>query len=254
MKKKLKAIIHRSLAKTASSKNTLKTIALSTTTLALLAFPTAMTNKTGEADLSKLDTSTFAASLDNDAIVRSTDTPKITINTTSTTSTTTSTTITTTTITTTGSTSTKAAIKTEITTTEVEETNDNYNEEESYDEYEIDSYDDEYYDDTTSDDESYEESYDYSGDGSYGRATYYEGGYGTYGASGRTLISGYSVASGDYPQGTILYITGGGLDGIYRVDDCGCAFGTVDFYYNYGEAPSNFQFNGVYDINVEVVG
>lgn len=246
MKRKLKAIICRRLAKTTSSKNRLKTITLSTTTLALLAFPTAMVNETANTDLPKLDTSMFAASLGNDVIAKSTDISKITINKTSTT--------TTTITTTTGLSNTKTTSKTEITTTEVEETNDNYNEEESYDEYETDSYDDEYYDENTSDDESYEESYDYSDYGSYGRATYYEGGYGTYGASGRTLISGYSVASNDYPQGTILYISGGGLDGTYRVDDCGCASGTVDFYYNYGETPSDFQFDGVYDINVEVVG
>lgn len=243
MKKKIKAMIHRTLAKTTSSKNMLKAIALSTTTLALLTFPTAMANETGEAELPRLDSGTFVASLDNMAVVKCTDIPKVTIQTTSTTFTTTTTTVV--------STTTKATTTTEITTTaQVEETNEDYNSD--YENYESDSYDD-YYEESL-DDEYYEESYDYSGYGSYGRATYYEGGYGTYGASGRTLISGYSVASGDYPQGTILYISGGGLDGLYRVDDCGCASGTIDFYYNYGETPSNFQFSGVYDISVEVVG
>lgn len=67
------------------------------------------------------------------------------------------------------------------------------------------------------------------------------------------LISGYSVASPDFPKGTILQIVGGGLDGIYRVDDTGCPSGVIDFFYNYGEVPKHFEYAGVYDILVSVV-
>lgn len=72
--------------------------------------------------------------------------------------------------------------------------------------------------------------------------TWYEGGYGTYGYSGRTLISGYSVASNYFPQGTIIQVSGSGLDGTYRVDDTG-AMGSnvIDFYYAYGDVPSDFR-------------
>ena len=72
--------------------------------------------------------------------------------------------------------------------------------------------------------------------------TWYEGGYGTYGYSGRTLVSGYSVASNYFPQGTIIHVSGSGLDGTYRVDDTG-AMGSnvIDFYYAYGDVPSDFR-------------
>lgn len=73
-------------------------------------------------------------------------------------------------------------------------------------------------------------------------ATWYESGVGTYGYSGRTLISGYSVASNYFPQGTIVKVEGSGLDGIYRVDDRGAMGNNViDFFYNYGDVPSNFR-------------
>ncbi|MDE6149662.1 MAG: hypothetical protein K2F81_06160 [Ruminococcus sp.] len=73
-------------------------------------------------------------------------------------------------------------------------------------------------------------------------ATWYEGSTGTYGYSGRTLISGYSVASNYFPQGTLIKIEGSGLDGIYRVDDKGSMSNNViDFFYNYGEVPNNFR-------------
>lgn len=98
--------------------------------------------------------------------------------------------------------------------------------------------------------EVYEEAYtDYG----WYTAKWYSGSVGSWGYSGRELISGYSVASPDFPQGTLLQITGGGLDGVYRVDDTGCPSGIIDFFYNYGDVPEHFEYNGVYDIQVSVV-
>ena len=100
----------------------------------------------------------------------------------------------------------------------------------------------------------YEEVYEatYTDYGWY-TAKWYSGSIGSWGYSGRELISGYSVASPDFPQGTLLQITGGGLDGVYRVDDTGCPSGIIDFFYNYGDVPEHFEYNGVYDIQVSVV-
>lgn len=98
--------------------------------------------------------------------------------------------------------------------------------------------------------EVYEETYvDYG----WYTAKWYSGAVGSWGYSGRELISGYSVASPDFPQGTLLQITGGGLDGVYRVDDTGCPSGVIDFFYNYGDVPEHFEYNGVYDIQVSVI-
>lgn len=98
--------------------------------------------------------------------------------------------------------------------------------------------------------EVYEETY---ADYGWYTAKWYSGSVGSWGYSGRELISGYSVASPDFPQGTLLQITGGGLDGVYRVDDTGCPSGVIDFFYNYGDVPEHFEYNGVYDIQVSVV-
>ena len=98
--------------------------------------------------------------------------------------------------------------------------------------------------------EVYEETY---ADYSWYTAKWYAGAVGSWGYSGRELISGYSVASPDFPQGTLLQITGGGLDGVYRVDDTGCPSGVIDFFYNYGDVPEHFEYNGVYDIQVSVI-
>ena len=98
--------------------------------------------------------------------------------------------------------------------------------------------------------EVYEETYvDYG----WYTAKWYSGSVGSWGYSGRELISGYSVASPDFPQGTVLQITGGGLDGVYRVDDTGCPSGVIDFFYYYGDVPEHFEYNGVYDIQVSVI-
>ena len=98
--------------------------------------------------------------------------------------------------------------------------------------------------------EVYEETY---ADYGWYTAKWYSGSVGSWGYSGRELISGYSVASPDFPQGTLLQITGGGLDGVYRVDDTGCPSGIIDFFYNYGDVPEHFNYNGVYDIQVSIV-
>ena len=98
--------------------------------------------------------------------------------------------------------------------------------------------------------EVYEETY---ADYGWYTAKWYSGSVGSWGYSGRELISGYSVASPDFPQGTLLQITGGGLDGVYRVDDTGCPSGVIDFFYNYGDVPEHFEYNGVYDIQVSII-
>lgn len=91
---------------------------------------------------------------------------------------------------------------------------------------------------------------------SYGKTmnfqgTWYEGSNTAYGYSGRTLVSSYSVASNYYPQGTILKITGAGLDGTYRVDDKGgMSNNVVDFFYHYGDVPASFRRAGRVNIQV----
>ena len=130
----------------------------------------------------------------------------------------------------------------EIIETECEEYSE-YEETAVYEEIYEEEYEIEY-------EEVYEETYvDYG----WYTAKWYSGSVGSWGYSGRELISGYSVASPDFPQGTLLQITGGGLDGVYRVDDTGCPSGIIDFFYNYGDVPEHFEYNGVYDIQVSVI-
>lgn len=97
---------------------------------------------------------------------------------------------------------------------------------------------------------AYEETYTDCG---WYTAKWYPGSVGSWGYSGRELISGYSVASPDFPQGTLLQIIGGGLDGVYRVDDTGCPSGVIDFFYYHDNVPAHFRHMGVYDIQVSVV-
>lgn len=130
----------------------------------------------------------------------------------------------------------------EIIETECEEYSD-YEETAVYEEIYEEEYEIEYED-------VYEETY---ADYGWYTAKWYSGSVGSWGYSGRELISGYSVASPDFPQGTLLQITGGGLDGVYRVDDTGCPSGVIDFFYNYGDVPKHFEYNGVYDIQVSVI-
>ena len=142
--------------------------------------------------------------------------------------------------TTTATTTVTTAVK--IVETECEESSD-YEETAVYEEIYEEEYEVEY-------EEVYEESYtDYG----WYTAKWYAGSVGSWGYSGRELISGYSVASPDFPQGTLLQITGSGLDGVYRVDDTGCPSGVIDFFYNYGDVPEHFEYNGVYDIQVGVI-
>ena len=130
----------------------------------------------------------------------------------------------------------------EIIEAECEESSD-YEETDVYEETYEEEYEVEY-------EEVYEETY---ADYGWYTAKWYSGSVGSWGYSGRELISGYSVASPDFPQGTVLQITGGGLDGVYRVDDTGCPSGVIDFFYNYGDVPEHFEYNGVYDIQVNVI-
>lgn len=73
-----------------------------------------------------------------------------------------------------------------------------------------------------------------------------------YGSSGRTLETGYSVASNYFPSGTLLYIEGAGVTGTYRVDDTGgMSSNVIDFYYwDRAFVPQSFLVSG--RINIEV--
>lgn len=73
-----------------------------------------------------------------------------------------------------------------------------------------------------------------------------------YGSSGRYLESGYSIASNSIPSGSIVKIVGGGIDGTYRVDDCGgMPNNVIDFYYwDRSCIPNSFLNLG--RINIEV--
>lgn len=73
-----------------------------------------------------------------------------------------------------------------------------------------------------------------------------------YGSSGRTLETGYSVASNYFPSGTLLYIEGAGITGTYRVDDTGgMSNNVIDFYYwDRAFVPQSFLVSG--RINIEV--
>lgn len=73
-----------------------------------------------------------------------------------------------------------------------------------------------------------------------------------YGSSGRTLETGYSVASNYFPSGTLLYIEGAGVMGTYRVDDTGgMSSNVIDFYYwDRAFVPQSFLMSG--RINIEV--
>lgn len=76
-----------------------------------------------------------------------------------------------------------------------------------------------------------------------------------YGSSGRTLETAYSVASNYFPQGTLLYIEGGGLSGTYRVDDTGAmATNVIDFYYwDRSYVPADFLTTGRIKIQVYII-
>lgn len=72
------------------------------------------------------------------------------------------------------------------------------------------------------------------------------------GASGRVLETAYSCASNSIPQGSIIRIEGGGIDGVYRVDDRGgMANNVIDmYYYDRSSIPASFKNAG--RINIQV--
>lgn len=79
------------------------------------------------------------------------------------------------------------------------------------------------------------------------------------GASGRDLISGYSVASNYFPFGSIVYVESDYFpSGEYRVDDCGgMANNVLDFYYlnydfGYGAGQLTPEFKKAGRVNVKV--
>lgn len=76
-----------------------------------------------------------------------------------------------------------------------------------------------------------------------------------YGSSGRYLESGYSIASNSIPPGSIVRIEGGGIDGVYRVDDCGgMANNVIDMYYwDRSCIPYDFKQAGRVNINVYLI-
>jgi hypothetical protein len=137
---------------------------------------------------------------------------------------------------------------------ETEEYEDDFEEtEDSNDSFspDIEEYEDEY-----SECEPEEIEYDYETSSYQGvfTATYYEGSVGSYGYSGYDLTSGYSIASNVFPQGTLIQVVGGGLDGIYCVEDRGgMADNVIDFFYFYGDVPGDFYYKGVVDIEVYVI-
>lgn len=96
--------------------------------------------------------------------------------------------------------------------------------------------------------------------GGYWEGTFYSGtsmGYTSppYGASGNTLISGYSVASNYFPFGTLLYIESDYITGTFRVDDCGgMANNVIDFYFwDNSEVPYNFYQMGRVPITITII-
>ena len=77
-----------------------------------------------------------------------------------------------------------------------------------------------------------------------------------YGSSGRTLETGYSVASNYFEPGTLLYIEGDGITGTYRVDDTGeMSSDVIDFYYwDRDYIPESFLIAGRINIQVYIIG
>lgn len=100
----------------------------------------------------------------------------------------------------------------------------------------------------------------------FSRGTYYC--YGSKGGSGRSLQSGYSIAS-RYLYETYGYNNSNGnpnkfriecddfpeLNGVYQLDDCSAAGNNnvVDFYFTQGSVPSGFARQGVTSVRVYIV-
>lgn len=97
--------------------------------------------------------------------------------------------------------------------------------------------------------------------GTFTRGTYYT--FGTYGGSGRTLVSGYSIASralyemygyGDYKI-RIECDEFPELNGIYSLDDCSAKGDNrvIDFWFSPGEVPAYFKQMGVLEVRAYIV-
>lgn len=97
--------------------------------------------------------------------------------------------------------------------------------------------------------------------GTFSRGTYYT--FGSYGGSGRTLVSGYSIASralyerygyGDYKI-RIECDEFPELNGVYSLDDCSAPgnYEVIDFWFAPGCVPSYFQQMGVLEVRAYIV-
>lgn len=138
-----------------------------------------------------------------------------------------------------------------------------------YEEIEQDFYEESVSDDcdcensTDDDEECVEEYTESNGDGYYAgsfKATWYTAvdmGY-TYvpgGLDGTGLVSGYSIASSALPAGSLVQIVGGGIDGIYHVNDyCPSGGSIIDFYYwDRSYIPEHFRIDGTYTVEAYVL-
>lgn len=76
-----------------------------------------------------------------------------------------------------------------------------------------------------------------------------------FGYYNRDLVSGYSIASNTIPGGSLIQVVGGGLDGVYRVDDIGyMGDSVIDFYYwDRSCIPEYFRTMGRVDIEIYII-
>lgn len=97
--------------------------------------------------------------------------------------------------------------------------------------------------------------------GTFSRGTFYT--IGSYGGSGRTLVSGYSIASralyelygyGDFKI-RIECDSFPELNGIYSLDDCSAAgnYEVIDFWFAPNDVPSYFRKMGVFEVRAYLV-
>ena len=97
--------------------------------------------------------------------------------------------------------------------------------------------------------------------GTFSRGTFYTTG--SYGGSGRTLVSGYSIASraiyetygyGDYKI-RIECEDFPALNGIYSLDDCSAQgnYEVIDFWFAPNDVPSYFRQMGVFEVKAYIV-
>lgn len=97
--------------------------------------------------------------------------------------------------------------------------------------------------------------------GTFSRGTFYT--FGTYGGSGRTLVSGYSIASralyerygyGDYKI-RIECAEFPELNGVYSLDDCSAPgnYEVIDFWFAPGNVPGYFKQMGVLEVKAWII-